>query len=381
MQGAEIPHLLSLLGSSGSWSGGKFHASCPLAKWTHGNGRDSSPSFAFYKTSHGNWKWKCLACQHGGHPYELYWKMRSYTKDIPMEVNRIVYDTFGDPEDIEPPIESLQFGLGGIWGAPQVKQKDAPVKKGAQTSLTTQVVQKKIPDHEVVKVESWMAQELPGSVVGRVGADSVAAWGLGFDSYKKRWIFPCWNADHEMVGYTGRLVWDQPHCFRCGRHVVNDEKTREKRKANPKAPYVYDPRCEFCGTWYVKYKHSSGKWRQYNLYGIHMHVEGEPVVITEGTTDAINLWRHGVRHPVAVFGATLTPEQAEVIAKRTKKAVLMGDPDEAGQKLNKDAKELLESMGVEVEIAKTSEKDPGDMSRDEIHELVSTLTTTILVDR
>jgi DNA primase len=84
----------------------------------------------------------------------------------------------------------------------------------------------------------------------------------------------------------------------------------------------------------VKYKHHSGPWRRDNLFGIHRHVKGEPIVVTEGTTDVLNLWRHGVRHPVAILGASMSHGQMQLIAQATDKVFVMGDGDMAGRHMN-----------------------------------------------
>jgi DNA primase len=105
------------------------------------------------------------------------------------------------------------------------------------------------------------------------------------------------------------------------------------------------------------------------LFGIDRHVEGEPIVITEGTTDALNLWRHGVRHPVAILGASLSAGQAQLIAQRTSTVYAMGDGDDAGRKMADEVCRTLGALGCNVQIVGLPDgRDPGDLTAAEVGE-------------
>ena len=44
----------------------KVVCKCPFAKWTHTGGSDSSPSFAFYRSQSGRWRYNCFTCKEKG---------------------------------------------------------------------------------------------------------------------------------------------------------------------------------------------------------------------------------------------------------------------------------------------------------------------------
>jgi DNA primase len=96
-------------------------------------------------------------------------------------------------------------------------------------------------------------------------------------------------------------------------------------------------------------------------------VKGEPIVVTEGTTDALNLWRHGVRHPVAILGASLSAGQAQLIAQRTDAVYVMGDGDDAGRKMAVDVVEAMRRYSIAPKIIDCPfGRDPADLSQEEV---------------
>ena len=55
---------------------------CPLARWTHKNGTDSTPSFGVSINPAGPSHYSCFACQHGSIE-ELVQVLELYSKDTP----------------------------------------------------------------------------------------------------------------------------------------------------------------------------------------------------------------------------------------------------------------------------------------------------------
>lgn len=81
--------------------------------------------------------------------------------------------------------------------------------------------------------------------------------------------------------------------------------------------------------------------------------------------DVISLHAAGFTNAVATLGTAITPEQARLMSRYTKKVIISYDSDEAGQKAARKAMQLLDEVGLEVGVIKTpGEKDPDDFIRE-----------------
>ena len=77
--------------------------------------------------------------------------------------------------------------------------------------------------------------------------------------------------------------------------------------------------------------------------------------------DVIALHAAGFENAVATLGTAITPEQARIFAKYTKKVVICYDADNAGQNAAQKAMRLLGEVGIEVRVLKLSgAKDPDE---------------------
>ena len=87
----------------------------------------------------------------------------------------------------------------------------------------------------------------------------------------------------------------------------------------------------------------------------------ERVILCEGYMDVIALHAAGFENAVATLGTAITPEQARIFAKYTKKVVICYDADNAGQNAAQKAMRLLGEVGIEVRVLKLSgAKDPDE---------------------
>lgn len=354
----EIEQLLRLLGSEvEGWRGGKLIATCPFARWTHGSGRDSRPSFAVFE-GRGGHTYKCLSCGERGHLPRLLWRGYALGAEYVSGSSLLAYQPEDDTEKI--PVSKLDYSAGGKFSrsGPVLRRDESGFRD--QTKMFPDVVRKGQieylpPDEDLMN--KWIAAPPPEYVLYRGFLDVHRAWGLGYNEKERRWVHPIRSVDRKLVGYTSRLCWEGAHCFRCGAIIVGaDGKTLH--------------RCGGCNTFYAKYKHHAGPWRRDNLFGIERHVEGEPIVITEGTTDALNLWRHGVRHPVAILGASISTGQAQLIARRTDKVFVMGDGDKAGEIMNSEVERLFFARyNIKVQTIPVADgKDGGSLTLAEVQE-------------
>lgn len=88
---------------------------------------------------------------------------------------------------------------------------------------------------------------------------------------------------------------------------------------------------------------------------------GESAVLCEAAIDAMS-WHTAGIPAIAVGGAHLSREQAEIIKRsRIKRLYLGGDNDERGRQLNKQAAELLRGYAELYEVDYGEEKDANDV--------------------
>jgi len=211
----------------------------------------------------------------------------------------------------------------------------------------------KPPEEKLLK--RMLPAERSRYVSERVSSRACRHWGLKYDERERRWVFPVRSPSGELVGLTARTVWEESWCFRCGMMF------EESKQAI----------CPRCHQTYMKYRHWPGKWRSKSVFGIHLCVPGESVVIVEGTTDAINLWEHGIRHPVAILGSNPNLAQMQSIAGIAGEVFVMGDGDEAGRKMNRAVEAAMARLDRACTIIELAEgQDPGELSPAEAHGLM-----------
>lgn len=115
-----------------------------------------------------------------------------------------------------------------------------------------------------------------------------------------------------------------------------------------------------------KYKNSSDTpvfKKSKNLYALNFARTAcqEQLILCEGYMDVIAMHAAGVTNAVATLGTAITPEQARLIARYTKKVVLSYDSDEAGQRATARALSLLEEVGLTVQVLHIEgAKDPDE---------------------
>ncbi len=103
-----------------------------------------------------------------------------------------------------------------------------------------------------------------------------------------------------------------------------------------------------------------------NLFALNYakNVCAERMILCEGYMDVIAMHAAGFEYSVATLGTAITPEQARLFAKYTKKVIITYDSDAAGQNAADKAMRLLAEVGVEVRVLKLSgAKDPDEYIR------------------
>ena len=118
-----------------------------------------------------------------------------------------------------------------------------------------------------------------------------------------------------------------------------------------------------------KYLNSSdtpGFKKSRNLFALNYAKNNcsDSMILCEGYMDVIALHAAGFENAVATLGTAITQEQARIIARYTKKVILIYDSDEAGRKADERAMRLLGEVGLEVRILKLKgAKDPDEFIR------------------
>ncbi len=87
------------------------------------------------------------------------------------------------------------------------------------------------------------------------------------------------------------------------------------------------------------------------------------MILCEGYMDVIALHAAGFENAVATLGTAITPDQARMFARYTKKVIISYDDDEPGQKAADKAFKLLQEVGIDVRILKSDGvgvKDPDE---------------------
>ncbi len=152
-----------------------------------------------------------------------------------------------------------------------------------------------------------------------------------YDRFRNRITFPIRAVSERIVGFGGRILGD----------------------GEPK--YLNSPETPV----YTKGRH---------LYALDRARAGIRksgwAIVVEGYVDAIALHARGADNAVAVLGTALTPEQARLLARYTRRVVLCFDGDEAGVRATSRSIPVLLAEGCEVRVlALPRGEDPDDHVR------------------
>lgn len=138
-----------------------------------------------------------------------------------------------------------------------------------------------------------------------------------YDRFRGRIIFPIFNLTGKVVAFGGRTIFD----------------------AEPK--YLNSPDTPV---------YSKGKL----LYGLNFCKEAireqEEVVLVEGYTDFVSLYRAGIRNIAASLGTSLTPDQVSLAARFASRIIVSYDADSAGRRAASRAVSLGFEKGIQIKI-------------------------------
>lgn len=150
--------------------------------------------------------------------------------------------------------------------------------------------------------------------------------GRAYDYFRNRVIFPIIDVTGNIIAFGGR--------------VMDDSKPK-----------------------YLNSSDTPGFKKSKNLFALNYaknHCE-DKLILCEGYMDVIAMHAAGFQNAVATLGTALTPEQARLMTKYTKKVVVSYDSDEAGQRAAERSIKILSEVGLDVRILKLQgAKDPDE---------------------
>jgi len=149
------------------------------------------------------------------------------------------------------------------------------------------------------------------------------------DLFLNRVMFPLWNTEGKIVGYSGRI------------YNVSDT----AKYINTKETVIFK--------------------KGLNLYNYHrakneVRMSGS-VIIMEGFMDVIRAYSVGIKNVVATMGTALTVEQANLIRKLSNNVILCFDGDKAGNKATYACGNELLKIGISPKVVRLeSNLDPDE---------------------
>lgn len=150
--------------------------------------------------------------------------------------------------------------------------------------------------------------------------------GTLFDYFRNRVMFPIIDVSGNVIAFGGRVMDDSQPKY------LNSSDTPVFKKSR-------------------------------NLFALNFARTActEELILCEGYMDVIALHAAGFTNAVATLGTALTPEQARIMSRYTKKVLISYDSDAAGQKAANRAIGILGEVGLDVRVLKiTGAKDPDE---------------------
>lgn len=150
-----------------------------------------------------------------------------------------------------------------------------------------------------------------------------------YDMYYNRIMFPLWNLNGQVVGFSGRI------------YDTNDSSK------------------------YINTKETDIFKKGELLYNFHRAKDEarrvDTIIIMEGFMDVIRAYTVGIKNVVATMGTAVTKNQALLIKRMAKNVVLCFDGDSAGGKATMSCSEVLATIGVIPKVVRLEENlDPDE---------------------
>lgn len=332
MREAEIRQFAAKLGFTLKPRNGRgwMEAPCPLAPWTHPKGHDNHPSFAIRVDEAGRSVFACQSCHHKGSLANLAFKFYGFTQDE--QYRELGYEI----DRIESQIASQNLPQWEDEELPQEEVKQQIILDRGEAFSRFGLAYHSARCRKYLAsrgIRPWTAMEL----------------GLRHDSQLDRILFPVFDRNYELRGFTGRAMYDNAELR------IKDYLGLNKREV-------------FLG------EHRVFRDRQKLKY----------VVIVEGLFDFIKVYQAGF--PVlCLLGSVLTKTKFDKLVDLNLPIIWMTDNDEAGvacmygpidpesgeRDTNKGGLYLLNDYIPQLTVRYPKGKnDPGELSKKQIRRMV-----------
>lgn len=300
--------------------------SCPLAPWRHTDPADTNYSCSVLVNPNGLSLARChsLSCDYRGTFYNLI--LTAVNKHQPpdpkhLEIVKRIADR--ERDDLAAHFE--------FQHAAKMLEVEAP-REQFQAARATRRRSPFPPDwdRDILREDilARLSADLPPFVQLRgIKPETAEAWGLRFDVWTSRLVFPVRRIDGPLIGRTGRIV----------------------------PPASGGP----------KYYNYSGLNKSRYLFGSHMATKGLPLVISEGPFDALKTWQalHDRANATATLGQGFTDHHSQTIRWLMPPEVyLFMDNDPGGHVATMKIATQLEPYVPLRFMRLPSGKDPGKMS-------------------
>lgn len=185
---------LSALGVKVEYKGGWLRGRCPLARWNHQNGKDSSPSFGLKVEPHGASHYHCFACSSGA--------LSTLVQELEMKSD---YGKSSDVSyDFKRAWEMLEEDASTVYPLPEyhefAQSEHRPFHPWPQAALDAFP-----PAYTSAVARRYLAWR--GFTLAEAKAQD-----LRVDEYRNMLVFPYRNVSGVLAGLRGRLMdFGQPH--------------------------------------------------------------------------------------------------------------------------------------------------------------------------
>lgn len=300
---------------------------CPFAEYTHEYGTDSNPSFFVKISPDGYSGINCFTChKHGSIPSFI----QSLGSFRGHDYNDLIIRAMSleTPENFKPWEDSFE--------------KAAPI-----TSIDKDVYLKLYPEVSKFKEARRYLKERD------ISLETAEILDMRFDDDEKRIIFPVYDIERNLYGFTGRSIL---------------------------------PTDEWPSKMYSKVKDYAGLKKERFILGEHLIKEGKPILLVEGLfalATMVEIGADSFCNPVASMGSFLSEHQANILIDYDQPVYLLYDNDAGGLQgmfgaLNKNGKragggavDLLKAhVPTHTAIYPDGVDDPDNLTFEEVKEIV-----------
>ena len=172
------------------------------------------------------------------------------------------------------------------------------------------------------------SQGVSESKMLELGLVSKSEKGQIHDKFRNRVMFPIFNVNGRVIGFSGRSVGNE-----MPKYMNSNESAVFKKKDN--------------------------------LYGLNITKsavrEKDYIILVEGNVDVMSLYQSGITNVSASLGTALTEQQANKIRRYTKNVVIAYDSDKAGQEATTRAIGILSKAECKIKVLTIPDsKDPDE---------------------